>query len=144
MFHDILIVFDNQEICPEALAYGREFALRMKARVTFLMLMNIPGAGRMIADARRASLQAMQERTAALLRQSAEAFVEQGIEVGSAFQAGEPAHELLKFIAEHAPFMAIIWGSGSDLPGKGHWIGRVSGKIECPLLTVSRKGTGRP
>lgn len=140
MFHDILIVFDNQEICPEALAYGREFALRMEARVTFLMLASMSSAGRPAHNAGRMAVQQMENRAADLLRQSSEAFIVQGIEVSSAFKTGEPAHELLKFLAEQHPFLAIIWGSGSDLPGKGHWIGRASGKLECPLLTVSRKG----
>ena len=41
MFRDILIIFDNQKTCSEALAYGREFASRMDARVTLLMLVPI-------------------------------------------------------------------------------------------------------
>lgn len=139
MFHDILIVFDNQEICPEALAYGREFALRMEARVTFLMLVNMASVGRALPNARRMPVRLIESRATDLLSQSTQGFIAQGIDVSSDFRIGEPAHELLNFLADRQPFMAIIWGSGSDLPGKGHWIGRASGKIECPLLTVSRK-----
>jgi nucleotide-binding universal stress UspA family protein len=140
MFRDILIVFDNQKICPEALAYGREFALRMNVRVTFLMLVRTPSAAQTFLDSKRSALSRIENRAAKLLSQSSEAYIHQGIEVSSAFKVGEPAQELLKFLADRPPFLAIIWGSGSDLPGKGHWIGRVSGKMECPLLTVSRKG----
>jgi hypothetical protein len=140
MFRDILIIFDNLKMCPEALAYGREFALRMDARVTFLVLVRMSFVGRAFLDSKRAALNRVESRAAKFLSQSSEAFIQQGIEVSSAFKVGEPAQELLKFLADRPPFLAIIWGSGSDLPGKGHWIGRVSGKMECPLLTVSRKG----
>jgi nucleotide-binding universal stress UspA family protein len=140
MFRDILIVFDNQKMCPEALDYAREFALRMDARVTFLMLVRMSFGGRTFLDSKRTALNRIENRAARLLSQSSEAFIQLGIEVSSAFKVGEPAQELLKFLADRPPFQAVIWGSGSDLPGKGHWIGRVWGKMECPLLTVSRKG----
>jgi hypothetical protein len=42
MFRNILILFDDQKVCPEALAYGREFALRMDVRVTFLSRLLMP------------------------------------------------------------------------------------------------------
>jgi nucleotide-binding universal stress UspA family protein len=140
MFRDILIVFDDQEICPEALAYGREFALRMNVRVIFLMLVRMSSVGQIFLDTKRTTLSRIENRAAKLLSQSSETYIQQGIEVSSVLKVGEPAQELLKFIADRPPFLAIIWGSGSDLPGKGHWISRVSGKMDCPLLTVSRKG----
>jgi nucleotide-binding universal stress UspA family protein len=140
MFRDILILFDNQEICPEALDYAREFALRMDARVTLLMLARMSFLGRTFLDSKRADLSRIEDSAARLLSQSSEIFIQAGIEVGSAFKVGEPAQELLKFLADHPPFQAIIWGSGPDLPGRGHWIGRATGKMECSLLTVSKKG----
>lgn len=140
MFRDILIIFENQTLSPEALDYGRQFALRMDARVTFLMLVRMSFMGRTFLDTKRAALNRIEDNAARLLSHTSEAFMQQGIEVSSAFKVGEPAQELLKFLADRPPFQAIIWGSGPDLPGKGHWIGRVSGKMECPLLAVSRKG----
>jgi hypothetical protein len=140
MFRDILIIFDNQKMCPEALDYGRQFALRMNMRVTFLILVRMSFVGQTFLGSKRTALNRIENRAAKLLSQTSEAFIQQGIEVSSAFKVGEPAQELLKFLADRPPFQAIIWGSGPDLPGKGHWIGRVSNKMECPLLTVSRKG----
>jgi nucleotide-binding universal stress UspA family protein len=141
MFRDILVLFDDKEICTEALEYAREFALRMDARVTLLMLVRMSFLGRTFLNSKRADLSRIEDNAARLLGHSSEVFIQAGIEVGSACKVGEPAQELLKFLADHPPFQAIIWGSGSDLPGKGHWMGRVTGKMECPLLTVSRKGT---
>lgn len=139
MIRDILIIFDGQQICPEALAYAREFAVRMDSRVAFLMLVQMSFTGRAFLDSKRNALNRIEDQAAQLLTQTAEAFIQQGIEISSAFRVGDPAQELLKFLADRPPFQAIIWGSTPDLPGKGHWIGRVSGNMECPLITVSKK-----
>jgi nucleotide-binding universal stress UspA family protein len=140
MFRDILIIFDGQKTCPEALDYGREFALRMDARVTILELVPMTFRGRTLLGSKRSALTRIEDRAAELLSRTSEAFIQQGIEVSSACKVGEPGQELLKFLANRPPFQAIIWGSGTDLPGKGHWLGRVSGNMECPLLTVSKRG----
>lgn len=140
MIRDILIIFDGRKICREALAYAREFALRMDARVTFLMLAQMSFVGRSYLDAKRTAVNRVEDQAAQMLTRSAESFIQQGIEISSAFRVGEPAQELLKFLALHPPFQAIIWGSTPELPAKGHWITRVSANMECPLLTVSKKG----
>jgi nucleotide-binding universal stress UspA family protein len=140
MFRDILIVFDGQRICQEALTYARELAIRMDARVSFLMLVRMSFLGRVLMDAKRRALSRIEDRAARQLSESAQAFIQQGIDVHTAFRIGEPAQELLKFLAVRAPFQAVIWGSTPALPGKGHWIGRASASMECPMLCVSRKG----
>ncbi len=140
MFRDILIVFEGQTICPEALAYGREFAVRMDARVTFLMLAHMTFRGKTILGSKRNALIRIEKRAAELLTQASEAFIQQGLEVSSAFRVGEPAQELIKFLADRQPFQAIIWGSSPALPAKGHWVLRVAGNMECPLLSVCKRG----
>ncbi len=139
MFQDILIVFDGLTVSPETLSYARELALRMDARVTLLMLAQMSFVGRTVLDSKRSALSQMEDRAAQLLTQSAEPFIQQGREVRSAFRVGDPAQEMLKFLADRPPFQAIVWGSTLDLPPKGHWIGRVSSHMECPLITVSKK-----
>lgn len=142
MFRDILIIFENNQVCAEALTYAREFALRMDTRVTFLMLKPMRFAGRALLVSKRNTLSQSEETAARILSQAAGPFKQQGLDVSTAFRAGEPAQELLKFLVDHPPFQAIIWGSGMNLPVKGHWIGRVSVNMECPLLTVRRKERG--
>jgi nucleotide-binding universal stress UspA family protein len=139
MFRDILIVFENQQICPEALSYGRELARRMDAGVAFIMLAQMRFMGRSQLEAKRHALNRIEENVAALLNSAAAIFIEAGIEVSTAFRFGDPAQELLKYLADREPFQAIIWGSTPDLPGKGHWIWRTSGVMECPLLAVIKK-----
>jgi len=142
MFRDILIIFDGQKICQEALTYARELSSRMDARVSFLMLIKMSFLGHFFLDAKRRALSSIEDKAAHLLSETTESFVQQGIEIRSAFRIGEPSQELLKFLAVHAPFQAVIWGSAPELPGRGHWIGRASASMECPLLCVSKKGGG--
>ena len=139
MFRDILIVFENQQICQEALAYGRELAKRMDAGVALVMLAQMRFLDRSGLGAKRSALNRIEETAAHMLQASTAAFIEAGIEVSTAFRVGEPAQELLKYLADREPFQAIIWGSGLDLPGKGHWVWKTSGAMECPLLAVTRK-----
>jgi hypothetical protein len=139
MFRDILVVFDNEKVCPESLAYAREFAVRMDVRVTLLVLISMAFGGRTFIGSKRHALKRIEDRAAKLLANWSEPFIQQGIEVSSALKVGDSPQELLKFLADRPPFQAAIWGSDPQLPGKGHWIGKVSGNMECPLLTVSRK-----
>ncbi len=139
MFQDILIVFDGLTVSPETLSYARELALRMDARVTFLMLAQMRFMERTVLESKRSTLSRMEDQAAQLLTRAAEPFIQQGLEVRSAFRVGDPAQEMLKFLADRPPFQVVVWGSSMDLPPKGHWIGRVSGHMECPLITVSKK-----
>ena len=139
MFKDILIIFDNQKVCPEALDYGRQFALRMDDRVTFLQLIPATVRGYPMPGSTRDTRNHVESRAAKLLDRYSETFIQYGIEVSSAYRVGEPSQELLKFLADRPPFQAIIWGSSPDLPGKSHWLSRVSANLQCPLLTVRRK-----
>lgn len=139
MFRDILITFDYQKRCVEAIDYGREFAQRMDARVTFLMLVPMSFKGRTLIGTKRNALKKIEQSAARQLIQFSESFIQQGIEVSSACKVGEPAQEFLKFLADRPPFQAIIWGSSPELPARGHWLTRIVGQMECPLLTVSKK-----
>jgi hypothetical protein len=111
----------------------------MDARTTLLMLVPMRFVGRTVLGSQRNELTRIEERAAELLSQASAAFLQQGIEVSSAIRVGEPGQELLKFLADRPPVQAIIWAGSTELPGKGHWITRVAGNMECPLLTVSKK-----
>lgn len=111
----------------------------MDARVTFLMLVPMSFKGKAELGSRRIALNRIEDRSAKLLSRVGESFIQQGMEISSACRVGDPAEEVLKFLADHPPFQAIIWGSGQEMPGKGHWLSRIYSHMECPLLTVSRK-----
>jgi len=146
MFKKNLLVFENEKVCREALTYARELALRMDSEVTFLMLVEISFPDRSFLGSKRNALHVLEERVGKMLSDFSSRFLKEGIETSIALRVGDPAQEFLKFLAERAPFQAVIWGSGEELPDhrqlpRGHWLKKVITTLECPLLTVSRKGT---
>jgi nucleotide-binding universal stress UspA family protein len=146
MFRQILLVFENEKILSEALVYARRFALRIDATVTLLIIVPMSFAGRTAITPKRNTIRNIELRVGKRLSECLQPFIQEGIEVNSALRIGDPAQEMMKFLADRPPFQSIIWGSGHDLPDKGrgnrrHWISQVMGSLECPLLTVSRKET---
>ncbi|MBW1787004.1 MAG: universal stress protein [Deltaproteobacteria bacterium] len=146
MFHKILVVFENEEVCTSAVTFARELALRMDSEVTFLMLVEMPFLGNSFLGSKRNAITDLEKRAAEKLSGFSSQFLETGIEVSVALRVGEPPQELLKFLAGRPAFQAIVWGSGEVLPDKGHlrrdhWVSKVANTLECPLLTVSSKAS---
>lgn len=144
MFRNILLVFENEEIFPEAVVYAREFALRIDAKITLLMLVPMSFDGRTVIGPQRNTIRNIEIRAGKLLSDYLQTFIQEGIEVNSALKIGDPAQELMKFLADRPPFQSIIWGSGRDLPDltrgtQRHWLSKVAGSLECPLLAVSKR-----
>ena len=144
MFRNILLVFENEEILPESLIYTREFAMRIDAKVTLLMIEPMSFEGRTVISPKRNSIRNIEIRAGKILSYCLQTFIQEGIEVNSALKIGDPAQELMKFLADRPPFQSIVWGSGRDLPdktrsGQRHWMSRVVGSLECQLLTVSKR-----
>jgi len=144
MSRKILVVFENEQIFPEALVYAKEFALRIDARVSLLMLIPMSFSGRASLGPKRNEIRNIETRAGKILSDCSEGFIQQGLEVSSAFKIGDPAQEMMKFLADRPPFQAVIWGGGNELPdkdgsGQKHWIGKISGTLECPLLAVSKR-----
>ena len=144
MPHHILLIFEDEKIFPEALTYAREVALRLDAKVSLLMIVPMSFAARTSLGPQRSTIRNIEIRAGKLLSDCLQAFIQAGIEVNSALKIGDPAQELVKFLADRPPFQSIVWGSGRDLPDKGqsgqrHWLSKVTGSLECPLLTVSKR-----
>lgn len=148
MFRNILLMFENEEIFPEAVVYARQFAMRTDAKVSLLMIVPMSFVGRNAIGPKRDTIRNIEIRMGKLLSGCLQTFIQDGIEVNSALRIGDPAQELMKFLADRPPFQSIIWGSGHDLPDKGrgtqrHWMSKVVGSLECPLLTISKKENPR-
>ena len=148
MLQRALVIFENEKISPKAVTYARELALRMDSEITLLMLVEMPFSDRAFIRSKRHAIKDLEERMGKVLSECSAEFLKQGIVVSAALRIGAPHQEFLKFLAERPPFHIIIWGSSDDRPGEGqslknHWIGRVAGNLECPLVTVSGKGGGK-
>ncbi|MCK9174421.1 MAG: universal stress protein [Desulforhopalus sp.] len=145
MFRNILLLFENDNILAEALVYVRELAIRTDAAVTLLILVPMSFTGHTLIGPRRSLVQDIEIRMGKCLSESLQPFIQSGIEVNSALKIGDPAEELMKFLADHPPFQSLVWGSDRQLPDSGrkpgrHWISKVLGNLECSLLTVSKRG----
>jgi len=144
MFQRILVVFENEKVCNDSLTYTRELALRMDSDITLLMLVEMAFMDRSYLGSKRSAITHIEERMRKLLSKITGRFLKEGIVISTALRIGHPAEEFLKFLAEKPPFQALIWGSSVNLPESGrfprsHWIRKVAGNLECPLLTVSSK-----
>jgi nucleotide-binding universal stress UspA family protein len=145
MFLRVLMIFEGDKICDKALAYSRELALRMDAEVTFLGLVEMDFKQNTLLESRRKTIGRIKDQVGKVLSSHSSDFVKTGIAVSVAIRVGDPAQELLKFLAERTPFQTIIWGSTEEPPdsrfaGRNHWIHRVTDKLECPVFTVKGKG----
>ena len=144
MFKRILVVFENERICEQALSYSRELALRMDSEVTFLMLVEMAFINHSLLGSKRKAIGRIESRLSDVMSEVTAEFIKKGISVGIVIRVGDPPQELLKFLAERLPFQAVIWGSSEDIPRAGgpaqnHWIKNITGSLECPLFTVSSK-----
>lgn len=144
MFGNILVIFENEEVCDQAVKYACELALRMDADVTFLMLMEMTFPNRLSIDSRRKSIHKIESRIGNILGDMSSRFLKRGIPVSVALRVGDAAVELLKFLAERPSFQAVIWGSSERLPHetqgrRSHWMAKVADTLECPLIAAGQK-----
>jgi nucleotide-binding universal stress UspA family protein len=144
MLRRALVVFENERISDKALVYAKELALRMDCEVTLLMLVEMPFQDGANLAPKRMAIKELEKRMGKVLSECSEEFLKKGIVVSAALRMGEPAQELLKFLAERPPFQVVIWGGGDHFMNRGptrtnHWIGKVAGKLECPLIRVTRR-----
>ncbi|MFO7965944.1 MAG: universal stress protein [Desulfobacterales bacterium] len=148
MFKRILMVFENDRVFEQALSYCRELALRMDSEATLLVLVEMDFKHPSIIESRRKTISQAKQHMGRILTGLSADFVKSGIPVSVAIRVGDPAQELLKFLAERETFHTIIWGSGEKPPydddNRRHWMKKVMETLECPLITVSaRKFTGK-
>lgn len=144
MFQRVLVVFENQRVMPQAVAYARELARRMDCEVSLLMLVEMSFLDSGVLGSKRHQVSDLEERAGEALRDLVAGLIAAGVAVSAALRVGDPAQELVKFLAERPPFQVLVWGSGSKLPetgrgGRGHWLAKVAASLECPLLTVRAK-----
>ena len=145
MFQRILVIFENEGVSQRALSYAQELAHRMDSEVALLMLVEMAFADRAFLGSKRNSIRMLEARIGKTLGGLSSGFLERGISVSVALRIGDPAQELVKFLAERPSFHAVIWGSHETLPHRNrprrrHWIEKVSDSLECPLLEVTGRG----
>ena len=144
MFKRILVIFEDEKVSEQALTYSRELALRMDSEVTLLALVLMEFKRGSMLESRRKTINRIKNHMGEKLTELSSEFVKKGISVSVAIRVGDPAQELLKFLAERLPFQTIIWGSNEELPDMqpanvNHWIRKIKNALECPIYTVKSK-----
>jgi hypothetical protein len=143
----ILILLDSPRVRSEVTTYSVELARRMGAGLHVLMLLRweaCPPDG--------VSSMEMGFDGGEALRQ-AEIVVNDcideirgcGVETVGAVRQGDPSSELLKYLAEHQPFQAVVWGGNEAFlrrrrtPVRTHWLERIREQLDCTLVVPSLK-----
>jgi len=125
----VLVVFDDFCLREESRRHAIELAKRLDCS---LLALALPGGKNHDSAKARACLDP--------LRRDAEAA---GVELSVALCEGDPASVLLKLLATHPPFRALVWGGDAAVVaahpygGGRHWFGRVRGQIRCPVVTAA-------
>jgi len=70
-----------------------------------------------------------------------------GVETQGTVRQGDPSSEVLKYLAEHQPFQAVVWGGNETFvrrkgtPVRTHWLERIRDQLDCTLVVPSlRRG----
>ena len=85
--------------------------MRIDAKITLLMLVPMSFNGRTVIGPQRNTIRNIEIRAGKLLSDCLRPFIQEGIEVYSALKIGNPAQELMKFLADRPPFQSIIWAA---------------------------------
>ena len=147
MQRKILILLDSPKIRREVTTYSVELARRMGAMLHVLMLLRwgrTPGKGTRSQDI-LAGHETIRDRGEHVLKACVEEIQAAGLEAEGALRQGDPSSELIKYLAEHQPFEAVVWGGNEAylrrrrIPIRGHWLERIREHLDCTLVVPSLK-----
>lgn len=141
----ILILLDSPSVRSEVKTYSVELARRMGARVHLLMLLRweAPSVDRAAAAARDSEGAEIGSEAETVLQDCVNEIRSRDVDAVGSMRQGDPASELLKYLAEYQPFQAVVWG-GSEAyirrrrtPVRTHWLERIREQLDCTLVVPS-------
>jgi hypothetical protein len=145
MKRSILILMDSFSVRQEAVQYAIGLAKRMDFSVVILMILSQPVSA---AGAERENPGGeLRARAEQAVRESVEAIKKAGLPVEIQLKIGDPASELIKFLAGPMRFQTIIWASEPDLMNKKragarfHWLVKIKDVVECPVVVPFMKSS---
>jgi hypothetical protein len=143
----ILILLDDPSVRSEVTAYSMELARRMGACLHLLMLLrweSSPSDGRSPGESGSEGGGTRKQAELAV-NTCVDEMRSCGLETEGAVRQGDPSSELLKYLAEHQPFQAIVWGGNETFlrrrrtPVRTHWLERIRDQLDCTLVVPSLK-----
>ena len=128
-----LVLFDSMYVREEVVQYSIELAKRMDYALVILILLALDSE-----DAKYANDFEMRARET--LEGPMMSAGQADIPVEAEIRMGDPASELMKFLAGSRSVDTIIWGGIRDVRlNKGHWLTRMKDMLDCPVVVPSRK-----
>lgn len=127
MVNHVLFVTDGAGVHEESLFYARELAKRMDLALHALVL----------ADS--GATEADRGRVAKALEGILGSAKADGISATGRAVFGDPASELLKYLATSHGTRCLVWGGDPSVVREGgrkyqnHWLARVRGQLDCPI-----------
>lgn len=148
MQRKILILLDSPKIRREVTTYSVELARRMGARLQVLMLLRWGRSSGKGVGSRDilAGRETTCSRGESVLKACIEEIRAAGLDAEGSVRQGDRPSELLKYLAEHQPFEAVVWGGNEAflrrrrVPIRGHWLERIREQLDCTLVVPSLKG----
>lgn len=148
----ILLLSDSLDVREEVRSYVVELAERLEAALEVLVLLpsdcsaTTPPSGH---TARKSGTPPCDGG----IRDLEELFQKDRttkVKVTGMIRRGDQASELLKVLAAHPPFEAVIWGGNARFlrerytPVRSHWLERVRLQLGCPLVVPSLRRSRPP
>ena len=143
----ILILLDSPRVRTEVTTYSVELARRMGAMLHLLMLLRwgvSPPNGAPSTEMGSERGEALKQADRAV-NDCIDEIRGSGVEAAGTVRQGDPSSELLKYLAEHQPFQAVVWGGNETFlrrkrtPVRTHWLERVREQLDCTLVVPSLK-----
>jgi hypothetical protein len=140
MERKILLLFDSMDIRDEVVRFAMTLAARMGAGVIMLLLIRsqFETDGAAGTDAQR--IQALYAGGEAAMKPWLQAMALEDVPATGILRVGEPASELLKFLAEGHDFDTVVWGGDKKILGERrprlgeHWMARIMDKLGRPMV----------
>ena len=143
----ILILLDSPRVRSEVTTYSVELARRMGATLHLLMLLRweaSPPDGASSPEMGPGGVEA-RKQAEAVVNDCTDEIQGCGVVATGAVRQGDPSSELLKYLAEHQPFQAVVWGGNETFlrrrrtPVRTHWLERIRDQLDCALVVPSLK-----
>lgn len=133
----VMVLFDSLSVREEAVQYSIELAKRMDYALVILVLLALDSED--VKYANDFEVRAREALEGPLMSAG-----QAGIPVEAEIRMGDPASELMKFLAgSRSVDTIIIWGGFRDVGttrlNKAHWLTRMKDVLECPVVVPSRK-----
>ena len=136
-----MIISDSFSMRPEAVQYSIELAKRMNYTLNFLILLpfDIDEISKFESD----FVYELENRAKKTLLIPMKSAREAGLNTEAEVRIGNPASELMKFLAKSKTIETLVWGGVPELSNykkeKTHWLVRIKDSLECSIVVPSLK-----